>query len=75
MKAAVCQCLHGAMPELRPNYSELLRRIDLEGEPPGQVAKDSTSASIISPFVFTEPVRRSERGSSSLVGCVVSMAA
>jgi RNA polymerase sigma factor (sigma-70 family) len=40
MKAAVCQCLHGVMPELRSNYSELLRRIDLEGESPGQVAKD-----------------------------------
>lgn len=39
MKAAVCQCLHGIMPELRSNYSELLRRIDLEGESPAQVAK------------------------------------
>lgn len=40
MKAAVCQCLHGIMPELRSNYSELLRRIDLEGESPAHVAHD-----------------------------------
>lgn len=40
MKAAVCQCLYGVMPELRSTYSELLRRIDLEGESPAQVAKD-----------------------------------
>jgi RNA polymerase sigma factor (sigma-70 family) len=40
MKAAVCQCLYGIMPELRSTYSELLRRIDLEGESPTQVAND-----------------------------------
>jgi RNA polymerase sigma factor (sigma-70 family) len=40
MKAAVCQCLHDVMPELRSNYSELLRRIDLEGEAPAKVAHD-----------------------------------
>lgn len=40
IKAAVCQCLYGIMPELRSNYSELLRRIDLEGESPAHVAHD-----------------------------------
>ena len=40
MKAAVCQCLYGIMPELRSNYRELLRRIDLEGESPAHVADD-----------------------------------
>lgn len=40
MKAAVCQCLYEIMPALRSNYSELLRRIDLEGESPAQVAHD-----------------------------------
>ena len=40
MKAAVCQCLYGIIPELRSNYSELLRRIDLEGESPTRVAND-----------------------------------
>jgi RNA polymerase sigma-70 factor (ECF subfamily) len=40
MKDVVCQCLHGVMPELRSNYSTLLRRIDLDCESPAQVAKD-----------------------------------
>ena len=40
MKAAVCQCLYGIMPELRSTYRELLRRIDLEGESPAHVAND-----------------------------------
>jgi RNA polymerase sigma factor (sigma-70 family) len=40
MKATVCQCLYGIMPALRSNYSELLRRIDLECESPAHVAHD-----------------------------------
>lgn len=40
MKALTCQCLYGVIPELRSNYSELLRRIDLAGESPASVAKE-----------------------------------
>lgn len=40
MKAEACQCLYGVIPALRSNYSELLRRIDLEGESLADVAKD-----------------------------------
>ena len=36
----VCHCLHGLLPALRSNYRELLRRIDLEGEDPAQVARE-----------------------------------
>lgn len=31
--AAACVCLHLLLPGLRPAYAELLRRVDLEGEP------------------------------------------
>jgi RNA polymerase sigma-70 factor (ECF subfamily) len=34
----VCACLNQLLPALRPNYAELLRRIDLQGESPQQVA-------------------------------------
>ncbi len=35
-----CACLHGLLPRLRGNYAELIKRIDLNGELPGRVAKD-----------------------------------
>ncbi|MFZ5861980.1 MAG: sigma-70 family RNA polymerase sigma factor [Nitrospirota bacterium] len=36
--ATICACLNRLLPALRPNYAELIRRIDLEGESPQQVA-------------------------------------
>ena len=36
--AAACVCLHLLLPGLRPAYAELLRRVDLEGEPHAQAA-------------------------------------
>ncbi|HEX5646545.1 MAG TPA: sigma-70 family RNA polymerase sigma factor, partial [Nitrospira sp.] len=39
-KAAACACLHGLLPTLRGNYAELIKRIDLDGESPAQVAKE-----------------------------------
>ena len=40
LKPTVCACLYKLLPAIRPNYAELLRRIDLEGESPHAVAKD-----------------------------------
>jgi len=38
--AAACQCLYAVIPSLRSTYRDLLRRIDLDGESPAQVATD-----------------------------------
>jgi RNA polymerase sigma factor (sigma-70 family) len=40
IKATACACLHGLLPSLRGNYAELIKRIDLDGESPAQVAKE-----------------------------------
>jgi RNA polymerase sigma factor (sigma-70 family) len=40
LQEAACQCLHDFLPVLRPNYTEILRRIDLHGETLGDVAND-----------------------------------
>lgn len=40
MKPTVCACLYKLLPAIRPNYAELIRRIDLEGEAPQTVAQD-----------------------------------
>jgi RNA polymerase sigma factor (sigma-70 family) len=39
-EAAVCACFHGLLPALKPRYAELIRRVDLEGEPKASVAAD-----------------------------------
>lgn len=39
IKAAACACLHGLLPNLHGNYAEIIKRIDLDGESPAQVAK------------------------------------
>lgn len=38
VRAAACACLHDLIPTLRGNYADLIRRIDLGGESPEQVA-------------------------------------
>jgi RNA polymerase sigma factor (sigma-70 family) len=35
-----CQCLYSIIPHLKETYSDLLQRIDLEGQATAQVAKD-----------------------------------
>ena len=40
LKPSVCACLSRLLPTLRPNYAELIRRIDLDGEAPQQVAEE-----------------------------------
>lgn len=40
VKATACACLHGLLPRLQGNYAELIKRIDLDGESPAQVAKE-----------------------------------
>ena len=40
LKATACACLHGFLPNLHGNYGELIKRIDLDGESPAQVAKE-----------------------------------
>ena len=36
----VCACLNKVLPTLKPEYSDLLQRVDLRGAPPRQVAGD-----------------------------------
>ena len=40
VKATACACLHGLLPSLHGNYAEVIKRIDLDGESPAQVAKE-----------------------------------
>ncbi len=40
INATACACLDGLLPRLRGNYAELIKRIDLNGEPPERVAKE-----------------------------------
>lgn len=40
LQATACTCLHGLLPSLHGNYAELIKRIDLDGESPAQVAKE-----------------------------------
>jgi RNA polymerase sigma factor (sigma-70 family) len=40
LKATACACLYGLLPTLHGNYAELIKRIDLDGESPAQVAKE-----------------------------------
>lgn len=35
-----CRCLYAALPRLRPDYAEILRRADLEEEPRARIAAD-----------------------------------
>jgi RNA polymerase sigma-70 factor (ECF subfamily) len=35
----ICKCVHDLLPGLEPGYAELVRRIDLNGEPRGRVAE------------------------------------
>ncbi len=37
---AVCTCFRGLLPGLKPRYAELIRRIDLNGEPKIAVSRD-----------------------------------
>ena len=37
---AVCDCLHGLLATLKPQYAEVLRRIDITGEPRDRVAAE-----------------------------------
>jgi len=38
LMAETCRCLLGLLPNLKPEYSELIRRVDLGGEAVGQAA-------------------------------------
>ncbi len=38
IEKAVCQCVLALLPTLREDYADLLQRVDLEGQPIGQVA-------------------------------------
>lgn len=37
---SICKCLHGLLPELRPEYAEILKRVDFLEEPRKKVADD-----------------------------------
>ncbi len=38
LRNAVCVCLHGLLPALKPEYAEMVREVDLEERSVGQVA-------------------------------------
>ena len=38
LKAAICACLNTLVPTLKPEYAEMIRRVDLEEEPIARVA-------------------------------------
>jgi len=40
IRPTVCACLGTLLKGMRPAYVDVIRRIDLEGEPPAKVAKD-----------------------------------
>ena len=40
VKGTICHCMDSVLETLRPNYADLIRRIDLSGEQPAAVAKD-----------------------------------
>lgn len=37
-ETAVCACFRGLLPSLKPRHAEVIRRVDLEGEPKPEVA-------------------------------------
>ena len=39
IEAALCRCFEALLPALRPEYSEILRRVDLEGGRPADFAR------------------------------------
>lgn len=40
VRTTACECIHRLLPSLRGNYAELIKRLDLDGESPEQVAKE-----------------------------------
>ena len=40
LEESLCNCFRGLLPALRPDYAEVLRRVDLSGEPRDRVAAD-----------------------------------
>lgn len=40
IEESICNCVHGLLPVLRPDYAAVLRRVDMSGEPRDQVAED-----------------------------------
>jgi len=41
VEAALCRCFEALLPALRPEYSEILRRVDLEGNRPADFAREA----------------------------------
>lgn len=44
-QANICNCFYGLLPTLRPEYSEVLRRLDLSNEPREKVASELSTTS------------------------------
>jgi RNA polymerase sigma factor (sigma-70 family) len=40
LEAALCECVHGLIPTLKGEYSEILRRVEMEGRSVGDAAGD-----------------------------------
>ncbi|MEP6663179.1 MAG: sigma-70 family RNA polymerase sigma factor [Verrucomicrobiota bacterium] len=40
IKSEICRCLDGIIPTLKPEYAELIRKVDLAENSPAQVAKE-----------------------------------
>jgi len=41
VEAALCHCFEALLPALRPEYAEILRRVDLEGGRPAEFAREA----------------------------------
>jgi RNA polymerase sigma-70 factor (ECF subfamily) len=39
LRAAVCECIGGVLPTLRPDYADIVRQVDLEERPVAEVAR------------------------------------
>jgi RNA polymerase sigma-70 factor (ECF subfamily) len=40
LRGVVCECVEGLIPTLRPEYAEMIRRVDLREEPLSEVARE-----------------------------------
>jgi RNA polymerase sigma factor (sigma-70 family) len=40
LESAICACFEALLPTLKAEYAEILQRVDLQGTPPGDAARD-----------------------------------
>jgi RNA polymerase sigma factor (sigma-70 family) len=76
LRQAICACLHGLLPSLKPEYAEMVQRVDLEERPVTEVASQlgvtSNNASVRLHRARQALKRQLERacGSCATHGCL-----